>query len=222
MFIEAIVFDMDGVLVDSEPALYASTNEVLQAHGAFLEQEDYDRCRGMGVEAFFELLIKRFDLDADPKRLAQERLRVSLVRIASQTLLPMQGALDCLLALSSEGYALALASAGRRLHVDLVVDKLGIRRLLKAIVSLDDVTNGKPEPDLFLEAAARLKCEPSRCLVIEDAVHGVQAGRAAGMSVIALPPAGDDGARHRAAGASVCLESLAELTPDFIEAFEPA
>lgn len=221
MHIEAVVFDMDGVLVDSEPMHYASTNEVLAVRGAFLEQDAYDRCRGMSESAFFSLLAERFGLDEDPERLANERVRASLLRLASEPLLPMHGADACLLALSSEGYALALASAARKLQVDLVVDKLGIRRLLGAIVSLDDVTRGKPEPDLFLEAARRLDRDPAHCLVVEDAVHGVEAAVAAGMSVVALPPEGDDGSAHRAAGAALCLESLAELTPDFLEAWDP-
>ncbi|MDG2150020.1 MAG: HAD family phosphatase [Planctomycetota bacterium] len=219
MDIEAVVFDMDGVLVDSEPMHYASTNEVLSARGAFLEQSAYDACRGMSESAFFGLLVKKFSLDEDPERLAHERIRASLNRLASQTLLPMEGALDCLLALSIEGYRLGLASAARKLQVDLVVDKLGVRRLLGAVVSLDDVARGKPAPDLFLEAARQLDCDPARCLVVEDAVHGVEAAVRAGMAVVALPPKDDDGASHQEAGALQCLGSLAELTPEFLEAW---
>ena len=222
MDIEAVVFDMDGVLVDSEPMHYASTNEVLMTRGAFLEQHAYDACRGMSESAFFAFLVKKFGLNEDPERLAHERIQASLLRLASQTLLPMHGALGCLLALSAEGYRLAIASAARKLQVDLVVDKLGVRSLLGAVVSLDDVAQGKPAPDLFLEAARRLGCDPTHCLVVEDAVHGVEAAVQAGMAVVALPPVGDDGAAHRDAGAFQCLDSLAELTPEFLETWNVA
>ncbi len=217
MDIDAVVFDMDGVLVDSEPLHYASTNEVLARYGAFLEQADYDPCRGMSETAFFALLVETFGLDASPERLAEERVRASLDRMAAETLLPMDGALACLLGLAGEGYRLALASSARRVQVELVVAKLGLGRLFSTLVSLDDVERGKPEPDLFLEAARRLDVDPARCLVVEDSVHGVEAARRAGMVAVALPPPDDDGDAHRAAGAVRCLTSLAELDPDALE-----
>ena len=85
MHIEAVVFDMNGVLVDSEPMYYASTNEVLAARGVFLEQDTYDRCRGMSESAFFALLVKRFDLDDDPEKLAEERNYVQIVTLTDRT-----------------------------------------------------------------------------------------------------------------------------------------
>ncbi len=220
MTIEAVVFDMDGVLVDSEPVLFAATNDVLRLRGASLAQEEYDPCRGMSEQAFFALLVERFGLSDDPQRLADERVRLSLDRMAAGTMLPMHGALACLLSLSSEGYRLALASSSRRLAVNLVVDKLGIRRLLGAVVCLDDVERGKPEPDLFLEAARQLGCAPASCLVVEDAVHGVEAGVRAGMTVVAVPAPGQDGTQHEAAGAQCCLETLEHLTPELLEQWE--
>lgn len=218
--IDAIIFDLDGVLVDSEPVMFASTNSVLGLRDAVLERDDYDRCRGMGEIEFFTLLAEKFGLDDAPSVMARERVIDSLQRMAAQTMLPMNGALPALLSLVGEGYRLAVASASRRPHVELVVEKLGIRRLMKAVVSLDDVSRGKPEPDLFLEAARRIGVQPARCLVVEDAVFGVQAAQRAGMASIALPPPGDDGARHLEAGALAALESLLELTPEAVEAWD--
>jgi HAD superfamily hydrolase (TIGR01509 family) len=132
-------------------------------------------------------------------------------------LLPTDGALECLLGLHAEGYRIALASSATRDQVALVVEKLGIRRGLHALVSAADVVRGKPEPDLFLEAARRLRVEPAVCLVVEDAVLGIRAARAAGMAAVALVDAGRDGQLHRAAGALSCLTSLRELTPGRVE-----
>jgi HAD superfamily hydrolase (TIGR01509 family) len=215
--IDAVLFDMDGVLVDTEPMLFSTTNELLARRDVTLEAAEYDTCRGMSEKAFFGFLVQRFGLDDDPRRLAHERLGAMLNGLAAQTLLPTSGGYACLLGLAGEGLQLAVASAARRVLVDLVVDKLGLRRLLGAVVSGDDVEHGKPEPDLFLEAARRLGVAPARCLVVEDAVLGVEAARRAGMAVVALPPAGASGQAHKAAGAALCLGSLAEFTPDLLE-----
>jgi HAD superfamily hydrolase (TIGR01509 family) len=220
--IDTIIFDLDGVLVDSEPIMYASTNAVLFRRDTFLEREDYDRCRGMGEEEFFALLAERFGLDEAPTVLARERMIDSLNRMAAETLLPMPGALTVLLKLVGEGYRMAVASASRRPHVELVVEKLGIRRLMGAVVCLDDVSRGKPEPDLFLEAARRLGAEPASCLVVEDAVLGVQAARRAGMRAVALPAPDDDGARHLEVGALACLQTLEEMTPEALDTWGDA
>lgn len=218
--IAAVIFDMDGVLVDSEPLHFATTNQVLARFGVALDAASYDSYRGMAETPFFEALVARFCLPARPDALAQARVAASLERMASGTLLPMPGALPCLLGLSSEGFSLGLASSSRRVQVDLVVARLGLRRLLRAVVSVDEVARGKPEPDLFLEAARRLGHAPGECLVVEDAVYGVQAAVTAGMRVVALPPAGDAGEAHRAAGALACLGSLAELDADFVAGVE--
>jgi beta-phosphoglucomutase-like phosphatase (HAD superfamily) len=97
------------------------------------------------------------------------------------------------------------------------VDRFGLRSVLSALVSVEEVARGKPEPDLFLEAARRLAVAPDECIVVEDAVHGVRAARAAGMAVLALPGPGHDGSAHRAAGALASLSSLRELTPELLD-----
>ena len=215
--ITAVVFDMDGVLVDSEPLHFATTNALLAEHGEGLAQDDYDTYRGMSELAFFEALRERFGLPVTAEQLARRRVLASLDAMAARPLPPMDGALPCLLGLAAEGYVLALASSSRRVQVDHVVEMLGLRRLLGATVSLDDVTHAKPAPDLFLEAARRLGHAPETCLVVEDAVLGVQAARAAGMRAVALPPPGDAGHEHGSAGALRCFTTLGELRPDVVE-----
>ena len=98
-----------------------------------------------------------------------------------------------------------------------MVDRLGVRRQFEALVSIDDVERGKPAPDLFLRAAERLRVDPAHCVVIEDAVHGVHAALAAGMTALGLAPDPERGAALRAAGARRSLASLGELTPDLLD-----
>jgi HAD superfamily hydrolase (TIGR01509 family) len=210
---QAVIFDMDGVLADTEPMHYATTCAVLVRHGVRLERAEYDRWMGLAEEPFFALLVERFALRARPAELAAERLAASLVALEHDPLAPTEGALPCLLALRAAGFRTGLASSARRSQVALVVARLGLGPLLDTLVSADDVTRAKPAPDIYLEAAARLAVAPAGCLVVEDAVQGVVAARAAGMAALALLRGGADGAPHREAGAVAELGSLRELTP---------
>ncbi|MHC5209678.1 MAG: HAD family hydrolase [Planctomycetota bacterium] len=213
----AIVFDMDGVLVDSEPLHFRTTNLVLERRGARLEADAYEGFKGMTEQAFFEHLVRDLELTDRPEVLVKERLEAFLQAVAQEVLLPTDGALECLLGLHAEGYRLALASSSTRQQVELVVEKLGIRRVLHTLVSAEDARRGKPAPDLFLEAARRLDVLPDECLVVEDAVLGIVAARAAGMQAVALIDTDATGEAHRLAGAVTCIPSLRELTPDSID-----
>lgn len=216
MWCEAVIFDMDGVLVDSEPLHYRATNEVLAPLGARVDPDLYARCTGMPDGAFFALLVEHFGLQADPRPLAARRHDLALQAMAREALPPTPGALECLLELFGEGLRLGLASSSSRRQVDLVVARLGLARVLGAVVSVDDVARGKPAPDLFLEAARRLRTAPEACVVVEDAALGVRAARAAGMTPIALVPDGCDAA-HRDEGAVCSLPTLGRLDVALLE-----
>ena len=217
MSFDAVIFDMDGVLVDSEPLHYATTNAVLGRRGVRLDERDYEGLKGLTDVALFERLGARFGLSEPPVALAAERVGDVLVAMAEGVLLPTEGALECLSGLQAEGLRLALASSATRAQVRLVVERLGIGRLLGAVVSADDAERGKPFPDLFLTAASRLSIPPAACLVVEDAVLGVVAARAAGMSAVAVVPEGLASDAHLAAGALAVLPSLRELTIESLE-----
>ena len=214
---EAVIFDMDGVLVDSEPIHFATTNDVLALRGVQLERADYDPCIGMDEVAFFALLCERFGLDERPRDLAAERVTASLARLASEPLPPRPGLAEFVLSLRMEGLVLAVASSATRAQVDLVLARTGLAGSMATTVSKDEVARGKPAPDLFLEAAGRLEIPPAACLVLEDAVHGIAAARAAGMAAVALPPPGHDGQDHREAGALEVLEGFVGLGADDLE-----
>ena len=208
---------MDGVLVDSEPLHFATTNVVLARRGAVLERAFYDRRLGLPELAFFREVVEHLRLSEAPEVLARERIRESIAALAGPGLLPMDGALECLILLAADGRRLGLASSAAREQVALVADRFSLRTVLSALVSVEEVARGKPAPDLFLEAARRLAVPPAECLVVEDAVSGVQAARAAGMRSLALPAPSQSGAEHLAAGALRCLSSLRELTPDLLD-----
>jgi HAD superfamily hydrolase (TIGR01509 family) len=215
--VSAVIFDMDGVLVDSEPLHFASTNAVLARRGASIDRDFYDRRLGLPEVDFFRDVVAHLQLREAPEALARERIRASLEVLAGEELLPTEGALECLLLLRADGRRLGLATSAARAQMNLIVDRFGLRSVLSALVSVEEVERGKPEPDLFLEAARRLGIEPAECLVVEDAVLGVRAARAAGMAALALPGPGHDGRAHLEAGALGVVASLRELTPDFLD-----
>lgn len=217
MPVQAVIFDMDGVLVDSEPLHFATTNAVLARRGASIDRGFYDRRLGLPELQFFRDVVQHLQLREAPETLARERIQASMAALAGPELLPMEGALECLLLLRADGRRLALASSAAREQVALVADRFALRTVLSALVSVEEVARGKPAPDLFLEAARRLDVPAAECLVVEDAVAGVQAARAAGMRALALPAPGHSGDEHCAAGALRCLSSLRELTPDLLD-----
>jgi HAD superfamily hydrolase (TIGR01509 family) len=220
MPVDAVIFDMDGVLVDSEPLHFATTNVVLARRGASIDRAFYDRRLGLPEVDFFRDVVQHAGLRETPEALAAERIRESLVALSGPDLLPMDGALECLLLLRADGRRLGLASSASRAQVALVAERFGLRSVLSALVSVEEVAQGKPAPDLFLEAARRLGVPPPDCLVVEDAVSGVRAARAAGMRVLALPAPGHSGAEHVAAGALAVLGSMRELTSDRLDELE--
>lgn len=219
---EAVIFDMDGVLVDSEPIHFRTTNAVLMRRGASLDQAEYDGYLGMDELQFFRQLAARFQLPDPPERLARERVAASLDVMAREPLPPLPGVLELILALRAEGRGLAVASSATRHQVRLVLDRLGVTRLMGAIVSKDDVQHGKPAPDLYLAAASGLGLAPERCLAVEDAVLGVQSARAAGMTVLALVGPDRDGQAHLDAGAVACLPGLLGLDLDTLDGWDNA
>ncbi len=216
---EAVLFDMDGVLVDSEPLHFATTNEVLAPFGCRMEASDYELCIGMGEEEFFAGLVRRFDLPASASELAAGRLRLFTERLAVRPLPPMPGALECLLRLGMEGFRLGLATSAFRLQAEQILGGLGIRHRFEVAIAIEDVDRGKPAPDLYLAAAQAMGLDPSNCIVIEDAAFGVEAALAAGMTAVALPHGAQAAEACRRAGAVHCLAGLDELTPELVHSF---
>lgn len=183
--IEAVIFDMDGVLTDSEPLYHLSLDQVLQAHGHSLTDEDNRVILGTTVEFTWQTLKDRFQLDGD----LQDWIGVYdevLLKNLRENIEPSPGLYDLLDNLDAQGLPFGLASSSQANWVDVILTILGIKQRFRVVMSGDMVTNGKPAPDIYLTAASKLGVEPSRSLVFEDSPHGIQAGKAAGMTVVAV------------------------------------
>jgi HAD superfamily hydrolase (TIGR01509 family) len=185
---EAILFDLDGLMVDSEPHSIASWQAVLAKRGVQFDQAALDSVLGQRVIETAELAIRLFHLPERPDELAREKAEYQITHL-NGNVTAMPGLLELLGWIDQLGLKKAVASSGLRRYIDAVLTTTGLRDRFSVIISADDVVNGKPAPDVFLAAARALDVAPGRCLVLEDAPYGVQAAKAAGMTCFAVPNA---------------------------------
>jgi beta-phosphoglucomutase len=205
----ALIFDMDGVLIDSYEAHFQSWIDLASETGRTFSREDFTWAFGRTSR---ETVAKYWGADLAPERVAQlDDRKEELYRLIIADALPiMPGALALMDDLKSAGYRLAVGSSGPPENVFVTVDQLG-RARFDAIVTGKDVTHGKPHPEVFLTAAKKLGVAPGGCAVIEDAPAGIAAAKAAGMIAIGLTSTGRT--RAELAAADVVVATLAELTP---------
>jgi beta-phosphoglucomutase len=210
----AAIFDMDGVLVDTYYAHFRSWLEMAASEGLSFSEEEFATTFGRTSREVIAYLWgqDRYD-DAQIAEL-DRRKEAAFRRIIADDFPAMPGAVALLHALHKVGFRLAVGSSGPPENVQLVVDKLGARDLLGAIITGADVTRGKPDPQVFLLAADRLDVAPARCAVIEDAPVGVAAAHAAGMASVGLLSTGRTPADLAAAGAVV--RTLSEISPSML------
>ena len=208
----AAIFDLDGLLADTEPIWSDSARVLLSRRGKAYDPSLKPMLLGRHPVEVAGIMVRHYGLSDEPEALVAERVEIlrGLYRDGGVPLLP--GALDLVRAVAAADIARAVASGSPRSLVDTVLQHTGLVDSFPVCLGSDQVARGKPAPDLFLEAARRLAVDPSRCVVLEDAGAGVEAALAAGMVCVAVP---DDGTpRSDLAGARLVVRSLAELTVD--------
>jgi HAD superfamily hydrolase (TIGR01509 family) len=203
--IVALIFDMDGVLVDSEPVHAEATRRLLAEHG--VRYDAHDNFFGFTDREVFRVLRARHALAADEGMLADSWIRLVLELVDRLEALP--GVPAVLEHMVSAGYRLALASGSAPPIIAATLAVVDAEHVFEHVVSAREVGRGKPAPDIFLEAAQRLGVPPSECLVIEDSRNGLLAAVAAGMPCLVVPCASTCGQDFSEATAR--LETLGEL-----------
>lgn len=182
--IQAVIFDMDGVLVDSYAPHLESWRVLAAEIGAEISDEQFDHTFGRTSRDIIRML---FDVtDADRVRAYDERKEALYRDIVRDNVPEMPGATALLEQLAGQGIAMAVGTSGPRENINLVCDGLGWNELLRVRVTGADVTHGKPDPEIFLQGASRLGVAPQACVVIEDAPAGIEAARRGGMRCIGL------------------------------------
>jgi HAD superfamily hydrolase (TIGR01509 family) len=184
--IEAILFDLDGLMFDSEPHSLASWEAVLAGRGIALDQLTIDSILGLRIDATARTLIDKYHLSDTVPELSDAKTEYQIAHLAGHVP-AMPGLFELLDEIDQRGLRKAIASSGIRRYVEAVLRVNGLLDRFSVIITGDQVAHGKPAPDVFLAAARALNVEPSGCLVLEDAPNGVQAAKTAGMTCFAVP-----------------------------------
>ena len=208
--LDAVVFDMDGVLVDTEH-LWDEVREALtEEWGGRYTPEAQEAMMGMSSVEWSRYLHETVGLREPPEVINAEVVRRMLARYEVD-LPAVPGAVESVTQIAEQGLRLALASSSNRELIDAVLRRLDLTALFDVTVSSEEVPRGKPAPDVYLEAARRLGVEPARCAAVEDSASGIRAAHAAGMRVIAYPNRHFPPAEDALALAEVVLDTAAEI-----------
>lgn len=206
-----VIFDLDGVLIDSEGLYYRAYSEVLRPYGVTVSREEYEHywiAQGNGPE----YIVEKYHLPVSPDELRQLRSPVYLQLLESEVkLMPyVEEALSRLM----PHFSLTVATNSNREHLDAVLRRMGITQFFPMTVARQDYRQAKPQPDAFTTAAAKLHLPPDRCVVIEDTYKGVTAAVGAGIRCIAVP--NEYTLHNDFSRASLVLSSLKELTAEVV------
>ena len=213
--IEAVVFDLDGVLIQSEEVWDEVRERYTRERGGRYDDEIQRSMMGMSSTEWSRYLHETAGIPDTPDEINAEVVRRMLAAYESELPL-LAGAQDAVRRLASE-FPLAVASSSNRPLIDAVLRKAEIEESFRATVSSEEVARGKPAPDVYLEAARRLGVAATACAAVEDSHGGIRSAKAAGMRVIAIPNPSYPPDEESLAQADVVLRSLAELTRERVD-----
>jgi len=204
-----IIFDMDGVLLDSGPQHLRSWEMLARENGLLMKDSFFWDTFGRTNDAILPLLFGRTLTKKEIKRYSdrKEELYREIVRGRVK---PFPGVIRIIKTLFRKGWKVGVGSSGPRLNVELVLSELGLGEIVSACMCAEDVTQGKPDPEVFLKTAHKMGISPSKCVVVEDSVHGIEAAHRAGMKCIAITTTNS---RDKIDHADLVISSFKELTP---------
>jgi HAD superfamily hydrolase (TIGR01509 family) len=213
--IQAVVFDLDGVIVDSEHVWDAAREALARERGGHWHDGAQQDMMGMSSVEWSRYMHDVIGLKDPPEEISAEVVR-HLEATYREELPLIDGASEAVASLAQR-WPLGVASSSNRPIIDLVLDLSGLNRYFRATVSSEEVPRGKPAPDVYLEAARRLGADPKETAAIEDSHNGILSARAAEMRVIAIPNRRYPPGEEALAEADVVLRSISELTPAAVE-----
>ena len=186
MKIKAIIFDMDGIIIDSEPLQMESFIRTLKIYNIKLEKEEFLSLIGFDTYNNLKNLKSKYNIQSSIENLIALKNK-NYKEILTKNLKERKGLRELIKKLVADNYILALASSSAREDIDIVIQGLNLKKYFDAIVSGEDVKEKKPAPDIFILTAKRLSVRPEECLVLEDSEAGVLAAKQSGMKCIAVP-----------------------------------
>jgi len=218
--IEAVVFDLDGVLLDTEELWDEARRQIAEERGGRWRPDAQRAMMGMSSPEWSRYMYDVIGVPDPPERISEEVVE-RLAELYRRELPLVDGAIEAVRRIGAR-WPLGIASSSNRPLIDLFLELTRTRELFRATVSSEEVARGKPAPDVYLEAARRLQVEPERCAAIEDSENGIRSAAAAGMYVAAIPNRAFRPGEEARSLADVVLGSVAELTPEAIERASPA
>ncbi len=183
----AVIFDMDGILVDSEPFWQLAEQQAFAAVGVELRPEDMARTIGLRIEEVMAFWYRRLPWNGPSTDQVAADVVARVIDLVASEGKPMPGARRAVESARTRGLPLAVASSSPRRLIDAVIDRFGFKGSFDATASAEDESLGKPHPAVFLTAAEAIGVPPTSCLVIEDSINGVVAAKAARMTCLAVP-----------------------------------
>jgi beta-phosphoglucomutase family hydrolase len=205
----ALIFDMDGTIVHNMPIHNQAWQDVLAEVGIHIDQEEFNRATtGKKTSEILRLMLGSQLSDSDLSYWSERKESLYRERFACCRE-PLPGLVHLLEQAHALGLPMAVASAAPPENIPFILDELDLRRHFQAVVGGEDVTNGKPHPEIFLKSARILGVEPEKCLVFEDALAGIEAARRAGMDAVMICTTID---AHEVAGQTNVLEAVPDFT----------
>ncbi|CAM3274211.1 MULTISPECIES: HAD family hydrolase [Paenibacillus] len=208
--IQAFIFDMDGVIIDSEPLHFEVDIQVMKDFGAAITQEQLEKYVGMTNPEMWKLIREEYQLQRTVSEIIDYQLSNKIKILTAREMEPIDGIRELLADLKASGIPVGIASSSPPVFIQAVLDKFGLLDAFNCIVSGEEVDRGKPAPDVYLKAAELLGAEPASCMVLEDARHGIAAAKAAGMQCIGFvnPNSGN----QDLSAADYVVRSIAEVS----------
>jgi HAD superfamily hydrolase (TIGR01509 family) len=210
--VEAVVFDLDGVLIDSEAAWDAARRALVAERGGTWREEATRAMMGMSAPEWSRYLVEELGVPVAPAEV-DGAVVDALLRGYAGRLPLLPGAVEAVERMAAAA-PLGLASSSNRRVIDLVLAEMGVAGRFAATVSSEEVARGKPAPDVYTEAVRRLGAQARGCVAIEDSENGIRSAAAAGLRVIAVPNAAFPPAADALALAALVLDGVAQVTPE--------
>ncbi len=213
--IKAVIFDMDGVIIDSEPIHTELTLNVLKDVGVTPDESEIYEFIGVRNEEMWATLIERHNINESIEQLMDRLKAYKMERFLSSNLEPMNGVVDLLRTVKRKGLKIALATSSPRYFAKYILKAVKVAVFFDELVTADEITNGKPDPEIYIKAAEALGVLPGECIAIEDAYFGILAAKSAGMKCIGLknPNSGNQDTSM----ADYVVSSLRDINIDIID-----
>jgi sugar-phosphatase len=184
---EAVIFDMDGVLIDSEPLWKIAMEEVFHSVGCMISKKDFQNTVGLRIDEVVRFWHQERGWDEFTPQDVEHKIVQRMIELIKENADPLPGVIETLEYLSSKGYKIGLATSSYTVLIETVLSSLNIEHHFDATHSAEDEVLGKPHPAVYLSVANEIKVDPTQCLVVEDSLNGIISGKAARMQVVCIP-----------------------------------